>query len=387
MKTLRSTDVLVVGGGSAGFAAALAAARMGVDVTLVEKDGSLGGLWTNGLVLREYGTNAFDGEECVNYYGGIGMELNKRLEETGHLLKHRENDFEPTPDPEAVIHYMDEMLVENNVTIVFRAYATGVSTEGKTINSVQFASKQGSFTIKSKIVIDTTGDGDIFSEAGASYQMFDKIIGLNHLLTGIRNADKTELRKLTNFEPTPNEDVAWVNMAGEKCDFADIIAMSRLEIKHRKKIWDTARLIAQNEKCKDVYIARCASQLGIRMTRSLKGAYTLTIDEATSGKMFHDNIAVSGWSHYSKEFKKCGKWGIPYRILFCRELSNLLTAGRSVSCDYDTMDELRLIPNCIRTGQAAGVAAAIAVNDGCGVEDVNVNKLRESLVKQNVIID
>ena len=385
LPVFRETDVLVVGGGAAGFAAAVSAARTGVKTMLVERYGYLGGLWTGGIVLVVISTHATQGGQLTQVVRGVGGELMDRLAKVQPgIVNYEPGKHNPTSDPEATKFIMDQMITEAGVDIAFHCWATDVIMEGETIRGVVFESKAGRQAILAKVVIDTTGDGDIFAAAGAEHEQRLHAIGLVHRLGNVDRVDKGRLaqagfRTLGSVEPLPS--VRWVNLRGPSTNGLDIAELTRLEIAHRKAIWERVQKMRATPGGEEVYLLQVAPQLGVRTTRLLAGTHQLTYQESREPRSFPDAIAIGG----AQNGKHAG-WPIPYGVLLPKKLDGLLTAGRSSCVDAKLVEDMRLIASCLTTGHAAGAAAALAVKDRCKPRDVSITKLQELLKEQGAYL-
>jgi len=382
---MHETDVLVVGGGSAGVTAAIAARRAGVRVALVERYGCFGGLWTGGMVLVVIGTHAKEGGEKKKVVRGIGDELLERLTKfDGAIMNQKPGAHNPTADPEAVKFMMDEMVREAGVNVFFHCWGADAVMDSKTIRGIVFESKAGRQAILAKVVIDTTGDGDIFAAAGAEYEQRTYAIGTVHRLGNMDRTDKAKAagKKLPPLGgATPLPGVTWVNTRGPKANGLDIEELSRLEMEHRRNIWGQAQQLRRTPGYENVFLMDTAPQLGVRITRVLQGMYKLTYKESREGKKFPDVVAVGG----AQGAQHVG-WPIPYGVLLPKEVDNLLTAGRCVSADEKLLDDTRLIAACLTTGHAAGAAAAVAVQSNCRPRDVDVPRLQKLLREQGAYL-
>ncbi len=367
---LRDTDVLVVGGGCAGVMAAISARRAGARVTLVERYGYCGGLWTGGLVLIVLGMYAGD-VKCLR---GIGDELMKRLAETKPGVLNYTPGRDATPDPEAVKYLMNEMLREAGVDVLYHAWANNAIMDGPTVKGVVFQSKSGCKAVTAKVVIDATGDGDIFGAAGAAHTRHLYKIGLVH-----RRGNIPQGKKLGGATPIPN--VRWVNMRGRVGDGLNIETLSKMEMDYRQKIWEDILKIQQDADCEGVFVLETAPQIGVRATRTLAGTHELTYADYRDEKKFKDVIGVGG--RYSTVKGECP---MPYGILVPEKVDNLLTAGRCVSADSTMVGYTRIIVPCLLTGHAAGAAAGLAVADKCSPRNNDVHKLQELLRKQGAYL-
>ncbi len=392
LPVLFDVDVVVAGGGSAGFAAAVAASRSGSKVLIIEKNNAFGGLWTNGLVLRLYGTHAHTPSgEVKNYYGGIGGEIVEKLSEMSAALHpFGEDNFEPTPDPQSAVHVMDNIIEKENVTVLFNTLITKVVMDKNKISALVCENKQGSFCVSANAFVDATGDADLLVKAGDSYTLVEKYsTGLNHLVAGVHDVKKEDFQSVYGKLPyTPNSDYFWLNMTGRRCDFTDMVAMSRLEIEHRNNMWEQLEKLREVSGKSDVYIPTVATQMGVRVTRIPQNDKTLSYADTINTPQPTDPIGVSGWANYEPEFKnKHTAYKIPYRVLLTDKTENLLMSGRCVNADDRAINSLRLVPNCFITGQAAGIAASIVAKSGIPSTEAYSHGMKDELEKQRVLLD
>jgi hypothetical protein len=376
------TDVLVAGAGPAGVCAAIAAARAGVKVTLVERYGHFGGLWTGGLVVLVLG-HWVTGKKQVCQ--GIGEEMMARLEKLDRGVVNRRPGVNPTVDAEALKYVMVEMIVEAGIDVFLHSWVVDAVMDGKRIGGVVFQSKTGRQAILAKQVIDTTGDGDIFAAAGAEHEVRPYHIGLPYR---IGNLDRVPASAPRGTKPprhlggvTPIAGVNWVNMQGPDGNGLDVRELSRLELNHRRQIWKQVEELRATPGHEDVYLMETAPQLGVRITRALTGTATLTVEGVKKSQKFDDCVGVGGaWQGDHQE------WQIPYGALLPKNVDNLLTGGRSISSEPRMSDLIRVIPNCWVTGHAAGCAAAVAVADGVLARDVSIAKVRQVLLDQKAYL-
>jgi hypothetical protein len=388
VEVLAETDVLVIGGGPAGTAAAIAASRAGAETYLVERYNHLGGLWTGGLVLPLLSTHGVDSHNTrrqVIY--GVGGEMAERLKGLGMSIQ----EINPVIDPEAGKYVLDEMVREAGVKMLFHAWGTGVLIDGNTIQGVFIESKSGRQAILAKVVIDCTGDGDILHMAGENYEMMNYHIGLNYRLGNVDRVDKSMPlpQGLSIGSPTPLKSVNWFNMRGrDDQDGLDIYTLSELQMDYRKEIWEKIWKLRNTPGYEEVFLLDTASQLGVRMSRILDGEYRLTLEDTMTYRSFDDVIGISGawttmmFNGQAVKPEVRPMWQIPYRSLVPRKTDNLLVAGRCFCFDKDLVEDTRIIGTCLVTGHGAGAAAALAVKKGMRVRDVNSGELKKLLVEQ-----
>lgn len=382
LKVIDQTDVLVVGGGSAGVAAAIAAARAGVKVTLVERYGHFGGLWSGGLVLIVIGHIVTGGKQVCQ---GIGEEMMKRLDKLDGAIMNRRPGVNPTVDAEALKYVMVEMIEEAGVKVYLHSWCADAIVRGNTVCGAVLESKSGRRAVLAKNVVDATGDGDVFAAAGASFEHRSHNVGL---VSRVGNLDRVDAGKAAGSpkpkhlgSPTPVPGVNWVNMHGPEVDGLDVDVLTRLELNHRKFIWKNMEKVRATPGYEKTYVVETAPQLGVRITRVLDGLGRVTLADLRAGTKFPDVVGVGGASHGEH-----GPWQIPYGALVPIKIDNILAAGRCINAEMRMADLVRLIPNCLVTGHAAGVAAAVASLDNCPPRKADIGKIQKILKEQEAYL-
>jgi len=381
-----TADVVVVGGGAAGFGAAVAASRAGAKVALIERYGSLGGLFTNGMVLIIIGTGVKENGEFKLVTRGVCEEFMRRLEAMGDgaITKLEPNIGQPTADPEAAKVLMDDMVQEAKVDVFFHAWGVDVIQSGQSVQGVVFESKQGRQAVLAKVVVDASGDGDVFFQAGESYTQISHALGFVHRLGNTDRIDKSKAPKDTRLNiggREPLKSVRWVNSLGSKGNGLDIRDMTQAEMMHRKSAWNYTQRIRKTPGYEEVYLAQTTSQLGVRATRLLNGVVRIDKKGAVERATYPDTVAVSG-----HDGLRLPEFQIPYGSLLPKSVDNVIVAGRCISCAPDLIDRVRLIPVCVVTGQAAGVAAALAAKAGVRPRDLPVADVQKVLREQGAYL-
>lgn len=370
-------DVLVAGGGCAGVAAALAAARGGASTMLVERYGYLGGLATGGLVILL----------PTDTEGAMTWETIGRLEKVGGIGKTEVPGWPIVFDPELYKWLAFEMLQEAGCRLLLNAWAVSAVAEGNMVKGAVFETKAGRRAVLAKVVVDATGDADIAHFAGAAIRsggLDGKRLPVSTIafVQGLdldafpRRGEQPDFLRKMNAHPTdpklrPGEINLWGaylhELDGQGVDGCDPEQVTRAEILLRKQV--TEWFFELKEKapgCGNAFLSLVAPQLGIRDTRRIVGLYNLTKEDWESGKSFDDAVAVAGKAK-----------PIPYRSLVPAETDGMLVGGRCISADVET--RIRLIPPCIETGYAAGAAAALCAEKGLQPRELPAQSLREAM--------
>ncbi len=402
-------DVLVVGGGAAGLAAAVAAARDGASTMLVERYGHLGGLATGGLIILLLTLDDGAGRQVV---AGLCQELVDRMTARGgtHYPPRGEWDsddpalverarrwglvwgsgphrvrYSVAYDPEVFKLEADAMLTAAGVRPRFHTWATACVVEDGRITAVLLESKAGRQAVRPRMVIDATGDGDLFARAGEPYEHEQVHPWLWFRMAGVHEAESAPGLGRA-FVHTLGDGHVLVTWGGEgridrRIDATSPDDLTHAEIACRRAAHEAAeRLRATVPGFAHAYVTDTATQLGITESRRLTGRYVLGRDDLDHP--FPDSIAVTGhWTKYACTY------AIPYRSLLPSGISNLLVAGRCISVDHRVHHATKEIPACMATGEAAGTAAALAVRGNGAAADVDVPALRAALRRRGAIVD
>jgi len=413
-------DVLVVGGGAAGIAAAIAAARQGADVVLVERYGYLGGLASGGLIVLLLTLDDGDGRQVV---AGLCQELVERLEARGACYYPSKDEwgryddalveryrrwglvwgsgphrvrYSVAYDPEEFKFVANTWVAEAKVRLMYHRWASAVVMDSGTraghvpplhdvergpggeVTHVVFTTKAGPQAVRASYVIDATGDGDVFTMAGEASEKELVHPWLWFRMAGVRDVDAAQSARGGFFFRTVRPGQAlmpWgaAERIARRIDATDPDDLTFAEVECRHMVMDeVARLRAQVPGFEDAYLTDVALTLGITESRRLAGAYTLARDDMD--RVFEDTIATTGhWTKYGALYH------IPYRSLLPRATGNLLVAGRCISVDHRAHHATKEIPPCFATGEAAGIAATLALRAGVPVQQVDVASLQRVL--------
>lgn len=379
-----SADVVVVGGGPAGFAAGIAAARQGADVLVLERQYFLGGLFTGcGVtpIINMY--SPVKGGEPVQAVKGICDELCQRLAAEGMLSRGK---IIPKADPEAAKYFMEEMFAEAGVRLLYGVQVAGIRMSGDRITHVVLEGKSGRLAVSTSCVVDCSGDGDVLAWAGEDYNTYKDDIGAMWRVGNAFNLEKAD--------KTCIKGVATRHAVGEKNqDGLDIYNLTRVQTLMRKRMWEEAAEFRQKEGCGDIFLLDSPSVVGVRITRVLNGLDKVTVEGAVEGKSYDDVIGFAGAdSSLTLDGVKHAKgtrriWQVPYGALLPKRVSNLLVGGRCFSFEHGIRYDAREVGTCLMTGQAAGTAAGSAVLRRCACRDIDVSDLQSRLRAQNVKLD
>jgi len=392
-------DVLVCGGGVAGTMAAVAAARHGADVILVERYGFLGGNATAGAVSQFNSWQTGNGRTVV---AGQAAEVVTRLSRLGAARPHETFVMSNghTMDrveyqPEVLKLVLDEMVGEAGVRPLLHASLLDVACEGRQIERVRLLTKGGIVEVSPKVLIDCSGDIDALSRAGARFlelgagealqpaTMMFRFGPIDFARFGaIAQPEMARLAQL-GFEQgllaraalhcarDPFSRDAWFNISRLAVDATDPLALGAAEIEGRRQAWSAARYLKQAVPgCAEGQLIAFGTQVGVRETRRIEGDHVLTAEELLQPVQFDDAVAAgaypidihpaAGSGLTYKTFGDDHAYQIPYRSLIPTALDNALTAGRGVSATHEALAAIRVMTISMAVGQAAGTAAALA---------------------------
>jgi hypothetical protein len=421
-------DVLVAGGGPSGTAAAVAAARLGVDVILLERYNHLGGLSTGGLVIWIDRMTDWEGRSVIR---GFAEEIFARLpkdavagpprEEWGsrdparaaHWAQrtsafHGVVTWAPTIDPERLKLLSQQMVLERKVRLAYHCWAAQPIVQDGAVRGVVFESKAGRRAIFAQVTVDATGDGDLFARAGAAYESDIEESDIHHCMNTSWLFGGVDMPRWLEWKAArPQQFAAFMQRGRERLRFfdkpfvswRDDIALFMGPRQAGYSALDVADLTAVEVRSHELmaahlefyrrdapgfgaaYLLQSAPQLGVRHSRRLAGVGKVLRAQWPAGEALADEIGVS--PSLSPKFPNIS---IPYGCLVPMELEGLLACGRHISCDANSHTFLREIPQCWVTGQAAGTAAALAVARALPPRRLDVAELQETLTKQGVYL-
>jgi hypothetical protein len=446
MRIKKEIDVAVIGAGAAGIAAAIAAARNGVRVLLIERHGLLGGVAAMGYCFHTFFSHR--GEKIV---GGIADEIIQRLiplrGAIGHIRWEGGHFGSVTPiDQEIVRYIINEMVSEARVEVLLFTIAVEAVMEESEIRGVLIANKSGISFIPAKIIIDASGDADIAASAGVPIAIGREGDGLVQPVSMLFRMINVDLEKAVQSLLAPDKPIlraikpggekpSPVYFSGNFAPWQDLIEREGLfpDKNHKifcNSIWEdqvninTARVAGINplnpqeitkaefENRKQIF--KIASFLnryvpgfekaqlignpfsGVRESRRIIGEYILTEEDVISGRRFEDTIGRCAYPidlHDPRgkdveftQISKGGYYDIPYRCLIPKGIDNLLVAGRCISSTHLALGSIRCITSCFVTGEAAGTAAALSIKDRIFVREIKPHKLQKKLRDGGAII-
>jgi hypothetical protein len=418
-------DVVVLGGGPAGIAAAAAAGRHNRKVLLIERYGFLGGMGTAAGVTNFCGLHANVHGEIKQVVHGVADELLARIKRLSglndlHLVLGKV--FAQAYDTAAYKCAADDLLLSCHVDILFHALATGVVMANENrIKALLIENKSGRSAILGRVFIDCSGDGDLAAFAGAKFEKGDddgrmlyptmmfRVNGVDAKLAGeawrtipalMDAAEKrgvTFPRKGAIVRPQKHSNEWRINVTqvktgdGRAVDGTNADELSRGEIEGRRQAIAFFEFLRREAPgFAESYVVDIPPQLGVRETRRITGLYQLTVDDVLSCADFPDTIGVNGWpveNHVAGDV--IWRWPdipgsrgfnhLPHRMLVPRGFDNLLVAGRCASMSHEGQSAARVSGPCFVMGQAAGTAAHLSLASNARSVDIPIDKLQETL--------
>ncbi len=414
---MRQYDIIVCGGGPAGVAAAVSAARNGAQTLLVEKQGYLGGIWTAGLLSLM---------QDVTGKNGILREIRERLAaENGYL--HQNTGVKPqydgsqdyTYDAEYMKYILERMCQECGVQVLLYSWITGVTLSDGLIQSVEVQECGGTKRYSAKLYADCTGNGDLAALCGHPYEQGSEsgqlqpasLIGfISGFPEGMDSTYTNDAKKAfyhlfeenscfpsyrgSSFFRLPNPDIACIMINHEyQVQFDSSLAMTQASIHARKEVFEAVKALRHNKGWENVRLVATAPALGIREGRRYKGVYCLTTQDLISGARFADGICLVGYpvdihgvtsaeaaSHTAHIYSK--PYHIPYRSLISGTIANLGFAGRCVSGNFYAHASFRVTGNAVPMGEALGIAAGMAVQAETYFTDIDGRQVQKRLLEQ-----
>lgn len=415
---MKKFDVLVAGGGFAGTAAAISAARGGKKVMLFDKFNAPGGAAAVNLVtpFMPYWTINKERNKREYLTGGIFSEIVGKLRELGAM----EGDDKFSDEYLKLV--LNRMIKEAGVTVLYHAYLKDVEKEGKSIKSVTLSALGQDIKIAADTFIDATGDGVLSYLAGCSFMLGRNGDNLCQPMTlcfraanvdvGRFYAEMPEMQKLYKEKQisgeirNPRENILTFVVPAKgiihfnttrvvKLNPTDPFDVTEAEFAAREQVFELFNLLkASFSSMKDADLIMTAAGIGVRESRMIEGEHILTANDLKECTKFPDSVARgnydidihnpegTGTSHYY--FAPEEYYTIPYRSLTVKDADNLLVAGRCISADHEAQASIRIMPICASTGEAAGIAASLA--PGGKVKEVDIKALRERLTASGALI-
>jgi hypothetical protein len=421
-------DVVVLGGGPAGMAAAVAAARAGRRTLLVERYGFLGGMGTAAGVTNFCGLHANVHGDIRQVVHGVADELLQRIDRLGGLNTPHAlfgKTVAQAYDTAAYKIAADDLLLSSGVEVLFHALAAGVvMADGHRVHALLVETKSGRYAVVGRAFIDASGDGDLAAWAGVPYELGDgagnmlypstmfRLNGIDperagkawEVIPGLMLRAETEGRyrfpRKTPIVRPQKSGIEWrvnltqlANRDGNAMNGTDARELSDAEVLGRRQIAQVAGFLREVPGFERSYIVDIAPQVGIRETRRVRGLYQLTERDVLDCASFDDTIGVNGWPlelhlkgdvefRWPKIPESRGFNHLPYRMTVPPGLDNVWIAGRCASMSHEAQSAARVTGACFVMGQAVGSAADLALEDGRTAADVDIATL-QSRLEQN----
>jgi FAD dependent oxidoreductase len=428
----KNFDVVVVGSGSAGSPAAIAAARSGARTMLVEKLPFLGGNST--AVLDTFYGFYTPGADARKVVGGIGDEVVDELRRLGRVVE-RPNTYGAGTGVTYLAEHLkvvwERLVTEAGAHVLLHSFVQDATVQGDRVTDLLLATKAGPLNISADVLVDASGDADVCHFAGLPYELAGEIAPAQTLTTTFRmaNVDAARRKTMTKDELhdlmaeaaesgdyrlprregsdhiTPLDGVTATIMTriehvreleGRVVNATDPEVLSAAEIEGRRQALEYARfLIDRVPGYERAALVSLGTQIGLRETRRVEGDYRLTKEDVLRARQFDDQIGLCGAPIEDHHPGTGTRWeylpegtavGIPYRSLVVQGAENVLVAGRCFSATHDAHASVRSMAQCMAMGQAAGTAAGLALDRGVDVRGVKPEQLRDQLLRDGAVL-
>jgi len=397
---VRDADAVIVGGGPAGLAAAICAARNGARTVLIERFGYLGGTATASLMACINGFRNQVEPDATQTVRGVAEEIVLRLKEMDALgrspypqkaypTEPGQMEYSYAIDTEAFKYVTLRMCVDAGVDLMLHTWFCKPIVGDDTVRGVIVENKSGRQALLARVVVDATGDGDVAARAGVPFwqTVHDEAPRLNDAL--MYRIEFAAHRPKAPFAcDFGSNAVVWGPSVGP-INGVNADELSRGEVKARLRVYkDLAAKIAQHPELAGARLIETPPALGVRQTRFIEGEYKLTAQDAIKGRRFDDVVAISSCAiiHYYgyRRYLEHEGYDIPYRCLVPKQIDGLLVAGRCISSEQQPYESHRAMVNIMAIGQAAGTAAALCVRARVRPRDLDVAELQRVLIAQGV---
>ena len=433
VRNLGRYDVVVVGSGSAGSPAAIAAARSGARTLVIEKRPFMGGNST--AVLDTFYGFYTPGDRALKVVGGIGDEVVAGLRGLGEVIE-RPNTYGAGTGITYLAEHLkvvwDELVVESGADVLLHAFVQDVEVSDGRVSALTVATKSGLGRVETGIVVDASGDADVCHHAGFGYEAAGTLDPAQTLTTTFRMVNVDHEARASINKDRLHELMAEAAASGDydlprregsdhitpvsgmiatvmtriehakgdpPLSAADPEVLTRAEIEGRRQALEYARfLVDYVPGYENAALAALSAQIGVRETRRVYGDYRLTKEDVLDARQFDDQIGLCGApieDHHGGEGTGT-TWeylpdgtsvGIPLRTLIVRDAVNALAVGRCFSATHDAQASVRSMAQCMAMGQAAGVAAAVSVRSGLVLRDVPASAIQDQLRDEGAILE